>query len=196
MAQRTTAELVREIRDRSGLTQEALARELGVSFATVNAWERGRSRPRPAHVEALHERARQLGITMGITVLLIDDDPIACAVIENQLMASSLPVTVLTADNGSIGLVLCGMHRPDLILLDLLMPGIDGVEVSRRLGHIDGLERTEVVFITAASDPELLEAARGTGNRVFVKPITEEDLEGLVIGASAAVTVPLASETV
>ena len=49
--------LVSAIREAGGYSQEALARELGVSFPTVNSWERGRSRPRRAHVLALESLA-------------------------------------------------------------------------------------------------------------------------------------------
>ncbi|MFQ5555594.1 MAG: multiprotein-bridging factor 1 family protein, partial [Acidimicrobiia bacterium] len=96
-------ELVATIRERAGLTQEALARELGVSFPTVNAWERGRSHPRQAHVDQLCAFADRLGISRGLTVLVIDDDPVSCAVLESLLDLSELPVTTITAQNGSLG---------------------------------------------------------------------------------------------
>src|SRR4051794_31821720 len=54
-----TAGLVRRLRAVRGLTQEGLARELGVSFATVNGWENGRHRPIPALSRRLAEMAAE-----------------------------------------------------------------------------------------------------------------------------------------
>ena len=54
--------LVKEVRDQLGLSQEDLARELGVSFATVNRWENGRGTPSPLamrHIEELMERTEE-----------------------------------------------------------------------------------------------------------------------------------------
>lgn len=174
------------IRERAGLTQEALARELGVSFPTVNAWERGRATPRPDHLQLLQQYAARLAIHPGITALVIDDDPVSCAVLERLLAATSVPVATTIVDNGFDGLVLCGMHRPDLVLLDVMMPGIDGVEVARRLHLIQGLERTVVVFVTAATDEELLSRVRATGKQVIMKPATQADIDALVASVVAA----------
>ncbi len=180
MAQYSVPELVSAIRERAGLTQEALARELGVSFPTVNAWERGRSCPRADHLEALQQFAERVGIHRGITVLVIDDDPVSSAVLEGRLEATSIQVTTMVVDNGFDGLVMCGMHRPDLVLLDVLMPGIDGVEVARRLHLIDGLEATVVVFVTAATDEDVLSRVRATGKLVLVKPVSQSDIDAVV----------------
>src|SRR5436190_10037338 len=56
-AEASVAALVRSIRVTRGLTQEGLARELGVSFATVNGWENGRHRPIPLLEKKLQELA-------------------------------------------------------------------------------------------------------------------------------------------
>ena len=55
-------ELVRSLRTARGLTQEQLARELNVTFATVNSWENGRHRPIPARVGALLSLADESGL--------------------------------------------------------------------------------------------------------------------------------------
>lgn len=58
---RDSAELVRELRRRLGLTQEKLAAELGVTFPTVNRWENGRVRPSPLALQRLEALVRSLG---------------------------------------------------------------------------------------------------------------------------------------
>jgi len=55
------AMLVREVRERTGLTQEKLAAKLGVTFPTVNRWEHGRTKPSPLAMQ----RIKELVSTMG-----------------------------------------------------------------------------------------------------------------------------------
>ena len=57
--------LVRGIRSARGLTQEALAREIGVTFSSVNGWENGRHRPIPALVARLLEIAGAAGLVVA-----------------------------------------------------------------------------------------------------------------------------------
>ena len=189
MSRLSVPELVSAIRESASLTQEGLARELGVSFATVNAWERGRATPRPRYLEVLGNMADGLGISRGLSVLIIDDDAISCTVLEGLLAASSVPADSISASNGSEGLVLCGIHKPDLVLLDIFMPGIDGVEVANRLGQIEGLESTAVVFITASTDPEVHRRILATGRQVLTKPIRQEDLDEILQRLAAEVVV-------
>lgn len=56
--------LIREIRAARGLTQEALAREMDVTFGTINGWENGRHRPIPALITRLLDIAGQAGLTV------------------------------------------------------------------------------------------------------------------------------------
>ena len=53
--------LVREIRDRTGLTQEKFAAKLGVTFPTVNRWENGRAKPSPLAMQRIEELLRSMG---------------------------------------------------------------------------------------------------------------------------------------
>lgn len=54
--------LVKALRDKRGLTQEQLAREIGVSFSTVNVWENGRRKPQPYLAKRLLEMADEAGL--------------------------------------------------------------------------------------------------------------------------------------
>lgn len=56
----SSAELVRNIRKKTGWTQERLAQEVGVSFSTVNGWERGRRKPLPFLMKKLRELAESV----------------------------------------------------------------------------------------------------------------------------------------
>ncbi|MFC1828795.1 multiprotein-bridging factor 1 family protein [Thermodesulfobacteriota bacterium] len=59
MANQSTAVLVRGIREKTGWTQEKLAQEVGVSFSTVNSWERGKRNPQPYLLKKLMELAEE-----------------------------------------------------------------------------------------------------------------------------------------
>ena len=54
-------QLVRELRQRTGLTQEKFAAKLGVTFPTINRWENGRAKPSPLAMQRLEELLRSMG---------------------------------------------------------------------------------------------------------------------------------------
>ena len=183
--------LVSAIRETGGYSQEALARELGVSFATVNAWERGRSQPRPSHLRSLRTMAQSLGIRTDIMVLAIDDDPATCAVVDGMVASASVPAAVRTTTDPFDALILSGALDPDLILIDVMMPGIDGFDLAERLEEIRGERMPRLVFMTAASnDPEIIRRAEESGHLLIAKPFGQEAiellLESVVSGAEPA----------
>lgn len=83
-------------------------------------------------------------------ILVVDDDPdfleATRAVLESQ------PYSVTTAPNGVEGLERARSLMPDLILLDIIMPGMDGFEVCRRLKEDTRLSQTPVMMITSFSE--------------------------------------------
>ena len=60
-AQADISRLVRELRERTGLTQEKFAAKLGVTYPTINRWENGRAKPSPLALKQIEELARGLG---------------------------------------------------------------------------------------------------------------------------------------
>ena len=63
MANQSTAALVRGIREKTGWTQEKMAQEVGVSFSTVNSWERGKRNPQPYLLKKLMELAGEPSVS-------------------------------------------------------------------------------------------------------------------------------------
>jgi CheY-like chemotaxis protein len=178
-----TPDLVAAIRARVRISQEELARRMDVSFASVNAWERGRTVPRDVHRARLDELAKELGIRQGLDVVVIDDDPDVCELAAAMLGALEPSARVTTATSGTDGLLACGSVKPDLVLLDLMMPGLDGLEVASAMARVEGLEDTVLVFLTGASDGELRDRAERVAARVLTKPIrrwTLDEVLGLV----------------
>jgi CheY-like chemotaxis protein len=178
MRELPTTRLVSAIRKRAGLTQEALARDFGVSFATLNAWERGRSEPRASHRRMLEEMATDLGVDGGVRILIVDDDPASRSVLEGILSGLRHEITVWSEANGTDGLLRCGAIRPDVMFLDIRMPGIDGFAVAERVNKIGGLEDVRIIFNTSVTDEGVLDRARRSGVvAVLTKPNTPAEVE-------------------
>lgn len=175
-----TTELVKTIRLRAEISQEELARRLDVSFASVNAWERGRTEPRAVHRMKLDEMAAELGVRQGLSVVVIDDDPDVCELAAVMLRAVEPGAEVTTATSGMEGLLACGSLHPDLVLLDLRMPGLDGLEVAEAMSRTEGLEHTVLVFVTGTTGGPQREAAEAVAARVLTKPVTHADMGDLV----------------
>lgn len=173
-----TTELVASIRRVTGETQEELARRLGVTFPTLNTWERGHHEPRTRHRRVLEQIALDLGLKTGLTVLVIDDDKSAIDLIEVFVQSIDAHSRVEGATNGAKGLMLCGSIEPDIVFLDILMPGLDGVDVANRMREVPGLEKVRIVFITSTTDEQLLERARqADADGIVRKPIEPENIE-------------------
>lgn len=84
----------------------------------------------------------------GSKILLVDDYPL-----NNSLLARSLPgYKIAMASGGQDALDMVEMEAPDLILLDITMPGIDGFEVCRRLKNQPGTRDIPIIFLTGLDD--------------------------------------------
>ncbi len=92
--------------------------------------------------------------TSNPLVLVVDDEPRMCDVIERILKQEGYKV--ITALDGMAALQLVKEKGPDVILLDLMMPGIDGREVCRRVRELS--TKTQIIYFTAKaeSDPAKL----------------------------------------
>ncbi|MBH0009617.1 response regulator [Salinibacterium sp. SWN1162] len=172
----TSPQLVERIRSANGDTQEGLARRLSVSYPTINSWERGRSEPSAKHRATLEALAAELNIVSEMKVLVIDDDPITAELVRAAAMDVDGAVTIDSALDGWTGLIKCGAMRPEILFLDIMMPGIDGLEVARRLPEIDGVGNLRIVFVTASQSPDVLARAHALGAAVLPKPLELDDL--------------------
>jgi diguanylate cyclase (GGDEF)-like protein len=82
-------------------------------------------------------------------LLMVDDQPVN---IQTLYQAFSADHQVLMATGGAQALSLCASHQPDLVLLDVMMPGMDGFEVCRRLKADPATRDIPVIFVTAHND--------------------------------------------
>ncbi len=103
-------------------------------------------------------------------VLIVDDEPGNVRLL--KAMIAPLGVESFTASNGSQALKMTAKISPDMILLDISMPDMDGIEVCRRLKNDDATRNIPVVFVTGLSDVEDHAAAVEAGGIGFVtKPV-------------------------
>ena len=112
-------------------------------------------------------------------VVIIDDDARVASILGDFVLATRPQCSVETASNGEAGLEAVRRERPDLVLLDLRMPGIDGVEVVKRIRDMDA--GIAVIVITGAGDLADASAALASGARACLrKPVDLEQFKQLV----------------
>lgn len=112
---------------------------------------------------------------MNGTILVIDDSPVALILIHCALTKEGYRVIV--AADGSTGLSKARKHRPDLVLLDLMMPGLNGYEVCRSLRSDPETANLPVIILTARSLPRDRELAFLAGaDDYLIKPFFSSEL--------------------
>jgi diguanylate cyclase (GGDEF)-like protein len=105
-------------------------------------------------------------------VLLIEDTVTSATVVCNWL--TNMKLTALHADTGEAGLEMFKRERPDLVLLDIIMPGMDGFEVARRIRKLEKNHWTPIIFLTARTDEQDLQRAIDAGGDDYlIKPVSE-----------------------
>ncbi|MCF8108790.1 MAG: response regulator [Desulfohalobiaceae bacterium] len=125
------------------------------------------------------EPERECVMDKLIRILLIDDEEDFCFFVKGNLEAGG-QFKVLTVNNGSEGLESAKRIRPDLILLDMVMPDMSGDEVALELARDSELKDTPVIFLTAivTRDETGNQNLSRIGGRYFIaKPI---DTQGLI----------------
>jgi acetolactate synthase-1/2/3 large subunit len=116
-------------------------------------------------------------------MLVVDDDRMQLRAIE-RVLRDQHHVELTLADNAIDAMIAVGAIKPDLIVMDIIMPGLDGIEACRRIKGNPETRDVQVVLASAALTPELERAARLAGaRRAIAKPI---DLAELLGSASVA----------
>ena len=104
----------------------------------------------------------------GAVVLVADDDPAVAALVAASL-ADIAGVEVITAGDGYEALTMAWLHRPDLAILDISMPGVGGIDVCRRIKGAPETRTTRVIILTAHSLQRQLLACLDAGADEFVR---------------------------
>ena len=118
------------------------------------------------------------------TVLVCDDSPLAREALRRAVATIPGVDRVSVAASGEEGLVRWGAERPDLVLLDVRMPGIGGVEAARRI--LTAAPHAGLIMMTMAEDVEGVARAVNAGARGYlVKDASREELTAMVTQALA-----------
>lgn len=182
------------------ITTREAAQLLGVSVRTIQLWvENGvfrawktagghRRIARESVLGFLRERqgeenpaAQKNGARSELTILIVDDDEHLTKLYRHQISAIGLPAKVLTALNGFSGLLQIGRSLPDIVVADLLMPGMDGFRMIRAIKGDPDLDQVKVVVATGLSEEEVRDhGGLPDGVEVWRKPISLSQLEKLI----------------
>lgn len=100
------------------------------------------------------------------TILIIDDQPFFITMQQNMLQRQGY--RVVSASNGTEGLAQAKKYKPDIILLDVEMPGVDGIEVCRQMKGDPELKHIPVIILTATQDPKLNERSFKAGAEITI----------------------------
>ena len=110
------------------------------------------------------------------TILVADDSMTILAMVSSRLTRAGYDV--VTAARGDDALRLVQEHRPRLVLLDVEMPGLDGVEVARRIRADEALAGTFIVMLTSLSEASEVAAGMAAGADAYLtKPFSPQDLQ-------------------
>jgi PAS domain S-box-containing protein len=125
----------------------------------------------PAAAQSLEESPRRQWALPEGTVLYVEDNPANLKLVRQALVRHP-QVTLLEAYSGSLGLDLAQVHLPDVILLDINMPGMNGLEVLVRLKADPATRDIPVLALSAAAMEKDVQRGRGAGFEEYLtKPI-------------------------
>jgi len=111
---------------------------------------------------------------MGIRVLVVDDNFVNVRLLEELLKSASYEVT--TATSGEAALEKLAQSRPDIVLLDVMMPVMDGYEVCRRIRQDEKTAQLPVIMVTALDKESDREMALAAGANEFLSKPVEDNL--------------------
>jgi len=115
----------------------------------------------------------------GKRVLVLEDDPSVQTLLRKQLQSHGFTVDVCS--DGLQGLVQLEQLNPDLVLCDVMMPNLDGIEFVRAIKGNNDTQRIPVIFLTAKTDPRSMIEGINVGARFYVtKPFQIDDLLGKI----------------
>ncbi len=166
---------------RKGLKMDIIMQAVNHTFQHA-----GRSAVKPPQAAATEGGGGKKGERE--TILVVDDEPEICDLVGEFLARRGYRVK--TASGGEKALAAIKAETPDLVLLDIYMPGMNGVEVVRRLKSNGLLSKLGVIMLTASQEEPLLQEALNLGAfDVLSKPVNLDELE-LAVAVKLALIAP------
>jgi len=116
---------------------------------------------------------------MGKKILVVDDEELVLIALEELLTPCGYEVT--TASNGKHALENVAHEKFDLLVLDIIMPGMNGFELCQRIREIEAYRAVPIIMLTAKSSPDDKKQGMDAGASLFLpKPIAPQRLLDLV----------------
>lgn len=126
----------------------------------------------------MNKMTKSGGDILSSKKLLIVDDQYGIRILLNEVFQKEGYQT-FQASNGMQALQIVEQDRPDLVLLDMKIPGMDGIEILKRLKDID--QTIEVFIMTAYGELDMIQQAKDLGARThFAKPFDIDDIRAAV----------------
>ena len=108
-------------------------------------------------------------------ILLVDDEPNILIALEFLMQQQGY--TVETAKDGQAALEIMEYYTPDVVLLDVMMPGMDGFEVAKKIREDAALHNTQIIFLTAKGTKEDRRKGYKSGGEIYLtKPFDNAEL--------------------
>ena len=127
-------------------------------------------------------------------ILIVDDEPLARERLTRQLKEinadTDMHCEIIEAENGLVALEQTEKHNPDIVLLDIRMPGMDGIECAAKLSQLD---TPPAIIFTTAYDEYALDAFESQAVAYLLKPVRKEKLEKAIQSAKRLNRVQLQS---
>lgn len=173
------------------LSTRTAATLLGLSVGTVQkmvesgvleAWKTGGGHRRilASSVRSyMGQREGAKSSLMPLDILVAEDDPILQALYRGAFEKWDLPLKLRIVDNGFDGLLQVGTRQPDVLITDLMMPGMDGFDMIRRLRANKDLASMEIVVVSSMEPAQILEkGALPHDVMVYQKPVPLLEIKG------------------
>ncbi|MGZ5226608.1 MAG: response regulator [Burkholderiales bacterium] len=113
-------------------------------------------------------------------IVIVDDEPVSLAVLK-QLVGKLPDCKARAFAHASAALAWCDSNDPDVVIVDYMMPGLNGIEFTRRLRAVEGRADTPLLMVTANAEVKVRDSALESGINDFLsKPFDSTDLQARV----------------
>jgi CheY-like chemotaxis protein/HPt (histidine-containing phosphotransfer) domain-containing protein len=113
-------------------------------------------------------------------IVIVDDEPVSLAVLK-QLVGKLPDCKARAFAHASAALAWCDSNDPDVVIVDYMMPGLNGIEFTRRLRAVEGRSDTPLLMVTANAEVKVRDSALESGINDFLsKPFDSTDLQARV----------------
>ena len=167
--------------------------QLWVESGALKAWKTAgghRRIPRSAIADLLEQQQsglKERPASRIFKILVVEDEPDLLNVYQAHIESWELNCQLLTATDGYQGMLQIGLNQPDLIISDLVIPGMDGFRMIRALRDYEETKGCQIVVVTSL-DSEQIKNHGGLPAEVLVlsKPIPFDVIKGLLMGRISA----------